>query len=247
MNNLDQKRKRLPFFKTMWEVATIRKEERVDRATVRKVLRFGVNSWFGRIAILLGAISLIVVPLIFLNVVYTFLDLMPVAGMLISVIVVQSDRGARAVSRGIDFSRSGIRMLAYPVTYLRLVDEYESSSIITAEDFYQLRRFRKEVGERQFNPIKNLCAKFPASERKKLLYMSIALAYEMSKQRKNVRLILYTLIPAALELLLEGVGDCESNLAVVEHLLRSYDISFWRTSSGSKVSLDFLARHLLTI
>lgn len=123
MNNFDQQRERLPFLKTMQELVVLKQEERVDRATVRKVLRFGVDNPFGRGALLFVGALLIVGLLITLNVVYTYLSAsVTVAVLLASGLLVQSDRGARAVSRAIDSGRAGVRMLVYLGTYLRLVD-----------------------------------------------------------------------------------------------------------------------------
>jgi len=244
-NNPELQQGRLPFVKTLIEVSKLKKEERVKVANVRKILRFGVESQLGGGAILLGGTLVTGVLLIFLNSIYTYLGavLFTVITMTTGVLI-QSDVSAKAIAHLIDAGRVGAHILTYPLTYLKLIEEYHSSNALTPEHFYLLRRFKKEVGEKLFDDIRKMCSRFTVTEQRQILGRTIDMAYQISKQGKDARDLLEIQIPVAIEVS-EGLKDFEANLEIVERILTGpYDVGLTKDKQRFKAFFEKVGKDL---
>ncbi|MFC1753914.1 HEAT repeat domain-containing protein, partial [Thermoproteota archaeon] len=151
--------------------------------------------------------------------------------------MLQSKVGVRGVSRTIDAVRMGYRLTIFPFTYAFITTEYNHSGALNPEHFYILRRFKKKHGERMFEDIRKMSARFGRAAQWKILGLVISLAYEIHKQNKDVRDLLEIQAPVAIEIS-QDADEVEHNLGVVQTILSGkYDLQLVKDKDRFKAVL----------
>jgi HEAT repeat protein len=239
----------LSFFRTIREIVSLRKDERVSRDKISRILRLGTKEKVGGGAILFLVSGFIVFLLIIFTFIHTYIEaLMLLAGINTIGLLCQSDSGVKVAGRVIDLLRMGYRFSVYLVSYLRLVREYEYSSALNPEHFYLLRQFQKEQGERMFNEVRDLAKDRLGNEAQwQILNLIISTAYKMSKVGKDVRDLLEIQVPVAIEVS-TSVADFKLNLGVVERILTGpYDIKLIGDKQRFKAFFEKVGKDLRPI
>jgi len=241
-----QKKFSLPFFKTMNDVTTLRKSEKIDKSLMLGILRLGVKNRVGALALWMLGSGAVLGILIGVNLICTYRTaLLFVAIVGIASWLIQSAKGADLFVGFTNKVRMVFRFLIYPMTYLTLANEYMHTSALTPEHFYLLRQFKKEQGERMFNEVRELAiSRFGKDAQWQVLGLVIAMAYEMSKKNKDIRDLLEIQVPVAIEVSAD-VKDFKANLAVVEKILTGpYDIKLIKDKQKFKAFFEKVGKDL---